>query len=102
MEKKLATFKISDLLDCKIMTPEGTILGHIADIQITSDPPYMITALIFGLRGWLYRFHTLHLFRHTAFRNSHPKIIPWSYVESVECSLVKLKPGYKVRELELL
>ena len=83
---------ISDLLDCKIVTAEGKLIGHVADVQITPGPEYRVTALLFGEGGWLYRLHVLN---HLAHRTPHkPDSVPWEAVDTIKHPVITLKAGY--------
>ena len=97
MRRTSSKLFIGDLLDCIIVTSEGKVLGHVADIQLTPGPEYKVIALIFGRRGWLYRLHVLNPFTPAQRRPSKPDAVPWDAVESFNRPIVKLKPGYEMK-----
>lgn len=100
MRKTSSKHLVSDLLNSKIVAPDGKVLGHVADIQLTHGPEYRVIGLIYGIRGRLFRLHVLNIFRQGGDQDIQPYVIPWSSVESFEKSIVKLKPEYEVKELQ--
>jgi hypothetical protein len=94
MQRRSSKMFIGDLLNCKLVTAEGKLLGHIADIQLTPGPEYRIIALLFGRRGWFYRLHMLNPFSSVKMPY-RPRSIPWEAVESYQRPIVRLKPGYE-------
>jgi sporulation protein YlmC with PRC-barrel domain len=97
MRRTASKLFIGDLLDCKIVTSEGKVIGHVADVQLTPDRGYKVIALIFGRRGWLYRLHVLNPFSTREPQQARPDTVPWDAVESFERTIVKLKPGHEVK-----
>src|SRR5947207_2526778 len=86
---------LEDLLGSKIVTAEGKTIGHVVDIRITHGREYIVTALVFGQHGWLYRWHVLHSLAEKFGLRIEPNTIPWDVVERFECCTVTLKPGYE-------
>jgi sporulation protein YlmC with PRC-barrel domain len=39
IHKQRNSFTVASLLGSKIVEADGTLLGHVADIQLTDDPP---------------------------------------------------------------
>ena len=86
------TIKISDLLECKIVTAEGKTVGRVADVQLTPAPEYRITALLFGPRAWLLRLHMLNPFNGRP-SSKPPNRVLWETVDRIEPPTITLKPG---------
>lgn len=82
---------ISDLLDCRVVTAEGKVLGHVADVQLSPGPDFKVIALMFGMQSWLYRLHVINPFR-KASQPARPKVVLWESVESVGRSVIRMKP----------
>lgn len=97
MKNTRLTLFLGDLLGCEIVTAEGKVLGHVADIQLSQGPVYSVIALLYGEQGWLYRWHVLNPFKRGVQR-PEPKKIPWSAVASFQQPVVRLKAGYEERE----
>jgi len=87
------TLFIEDLLGSKIVTSEGRKIGHVVDIQITPGQEHMVTALVFGQHGWLYRWHVLYPFAEKFGLRIEPNTVPWDAVERFEAFTLTLKPG---------
>lgn len=100
MKKTSSKHLVSDLLNSKIVAPDGKVLGHVADIQLTHGPEYRVIGLIYGIRGELFRLHVLNPFGQGSDQDFQPHVIPWSSIESFAQSVVKLKPEYEVKELQ--
>jgi hypothetical protein len=101
MAKTLKKITLTNLLGSKIVTAEGRTIGHVADIQLTRGPEYQVKALLFGWSGWLHRLYMLNPFsRRKPAQPPAPKAILWDAVDSFDCSIVRLKPGFQVTRLE--
>jgi len=87
------TMYIEDLVGSRIITAEGKKIGRVVDVQVTPDPEHVVTALVFGRYGWLYRFHVLQPFAETFGLRHEPRTIPWDAVKRFEHFTVTLKPG---------
>ena len=99
MQKTPEKFMIGDLLNCKIKTAEGKTIGHVSDIQLTQGPEYRVVAIMYGWRGLLYRLHVFNPFAIIAKQQRpEPNMIPWDAVASFTRPIVKLKPGYEVKQ----
>ena len=96
VEKRAKVVHISTILDRKIITADGNVIGHVADIELTLAPEFKVVALFYGRRGW---FHRLHLVNPFGSRKHHkPDRVPWDAVERLEKSAIRLKPGVNVRD----
>ena len=93
MRAKQSKLYIGNILGTKIVTAEGKMIGHVADIQLSPGPDYTVVALIFGRRGWLFRLHILNPFSSVEKRPRKPKTVPWDAVDRIEGGSVILKPG---------
>jgi sporulation protein YlmC with PRC-barrel domain len=93
MERKREKLRISELLSCKIVTAEGKFVGHVVDVQLTPDPPYRVTALLFGQHALLYRLHVLDLFKKRSSSPQMPDRVLWETIDRIEPPTVILKPG---------
>ena len=98
MQVKQSKLYIGNILGKKIVTAEGKIIGHVADIQLFPGPEYSVEALFFGRRGWLFRLHVLHPFASVEKRPRKPETVPWDAIDRIEGGNVILKPGYIVRD----
>jgi sporulation protein YlmC with PRC-barrel domain len=87
---------MGDLLTRKIVTAEGTKVGHVADIQLSKGPEYKIVGLMYGNHGWFYRLHVLNPFGK---RKKHPgksDVVQWEDIDSIDKEgLITLKPRYR-------
>ncbi|HVU65911.1 MAG TPA: hypothetical protein VHD63_02220 [Ktedonobacteraceae bacterium] len=83
-------WRVGDLLGSAIVDVHGHVLGHVADIQISRQPPYEVQGLLYGERGWS---HRLHLSLPSPRGRSRPTagFIPWSAVARLETGRVHLK-----------
>lgn len=88
-----SSFAIGELLGGKIKSAEGQMIGHVADLQLSEGPEYVVTALFFGRSGWLHRWHVLYPFVQMFGVSIRAKTVPWDAVESIESGIVRLKPG---------
>jgi sporulation protein YlmC with PRC-barrel domain len=86
---------ISDVLNCRIVTAEGKIVGHVADVELTPGPEYRLIALLFGPRAWLHRLHILNPFTDRSSSAQKPDRVPWEAVAHVKHPIITLKPGYE-------
>ena len=98
MQAKQSKLYIGNILDKKIVTAEGKTIGHVADIQLSPGPEYIVVALIFGRRGWLFRLHVLNPFASVEKRPREPKTVPWDAIDRIERGAVILKPGSIVKD----
>ena len=89
---------IGDLLNKRIVAADGKHVGHVADVQLSSDQQYRVVALIFGRYGWLYRLHVLSVVVGREKSAAGPPRIPWEAVEQIDDKRVLLKPGYVVNK----
>jgi sporulation protein YlmC with PRC-barrel domain len=99
MECNGQKLRISDLLNCRIVTAEGKVIGHVADVQLTSGPEYRVTGLLFGRQAWLHRLHMLNPFEHYTPRE--PDRVPWEAVASIKHPIITLKPEYDPEKHEM-
>jgi len=95
--KQKAAFTVGSLLDSKIVEADGTLLGHVADIQLTDDPPYVVIALLRGRWGLLHRLHILNPFTEKRSHSHKPVQVPWEAVERIEHKRIVLKKDYASR-----
>ena len=67
------------------------MLGRVAEVRATRQPPHRVTALELSPYGWLARLHV------SAFgiigRTAEPHGIPWEAVDRFEHGTIFLKPG---------
>ena len=89
------TLLIGDLLGSKVVTAEGKMLDHVVDIEITHGSEPEVTALVYGVHGWLYRWHVLYPFAQKFGLGVELYKVSWKAVESFEDGTVKLKPGWE-------
>src|SRR5581483_11626841 len=94
MERNGHKLRISDLLGCKIVTAEGKVVGHVADVQLTPGPEYRVTALLFGRRGWLYRLHVLNPLEERSSEPPELDRVSWEAIAHIKHGTIKLKEGY--------
>jgi sporulation protein YlmC with PRC-barrel domain len=90
------TRRLEELLDKKIMSADGKVVGHVFDIQLSRDGENRVTALMYGKQSLLFR---LHVYKPAAiaFRlEQQPQVIPWEAVEHVDHAAVRLKAGYQL------
>src|SRR5437763_129324 len=90
MQSKRTIF-IGDLLGCKILTAEGRHIGHVVDIQLTRGNEHKATSLVYGVHGWLYRWHVLASFANKFGLRFEPDTIPWNAVDRFENLTVIIK-----------
>lgn len=83
---------VGSLLGSKIIAANGHILGHVADIQVSSHLPYEVQGLFYGERGWLHRLHIPTNFPDEASGRRVACYISWRCVERLEPGYVFLKP----------
>lgn len=95
MSQKSTAFFIEEVLGCKIITPEGKSIGHVADLQLTPGPEYEVTALFFGSLGWLHRWHIFAPFAELFGLRFPQKTIPWQAVEHIEQRTVRLTADWQ-------
>ncbi len=95
MTQKPVTHLIGEILGCKVITPEGKSIGHVADLQITNGPEYEVTALFFGPGGWLHRWHILAPFAELFGLRLTEEPIPWQAIERIEHKIIHLKPDWQ-------
>ena len=95
-QEKGTTLRLEDLLDKKIVTADGKLIGHVFDIQLSRDGEYRVTALMYGQKSLLYRLHVYQPVARAFRLQQPPKTIPWEAVEQVERSAVRLKAGMDV------
>jgi sporulation protein YlmC with PRC-barrel domain len=88
------TLFMDDIVGSPILDANGKKLGRVVEIKITPTPPYRVTALLFGAKGWLRRLAVIAPFDQLFGEPAKPSTIEWEAVESFENSRVKLKPGY--------
>lgn len=89
------TLYLEDIIGSPILDANGKKLGRVVEIKITPQPPYRVTALLFGTSGWLRRLAVLAPFDKLFGEPTKPSEIEWEAIESFENYKVKLKPGYK-------
>ncbi len=95
MESRRRGLRISDLLGCRIVTAEGKVIGHVADVQLTPGPEFRVTALLFGRRSWLYRLHVLNPLAERASAPAELDRVAWEAVAHIKHGTIKLKEGYQ-------
>ena len=83
---------VGNLLGSKIIDADGRVLGHVADIQVSPQPPYEVQGLFYGERGWLHRFHVPANFPDEASGRRAACYVSWHFVERLEPGRVFLKP----------
>ena len=98
MQNIPAKLHLSDLLNSKIVTDEGQVLGHVADISLSPGPEYKVIGFLYGLHGWIYRLHVLNPFHPPQKLPQLPDAIPWQAIASIEDGTIKLKPGFHAQK----
>lgn len=88
--------RIDAILNRKIVTADGNVIGHVADIELSPAPEFKVTALFYGRRGWYHRLHLVNPFGTR--KPLKPDRVPWDAVEHLEESAIRLKPGVNVRD----
>ena len=99
MERDRQKLRISDLLNCKIVTAEGKFVGHVVDIQLTPGPEYRVTALLFGQHAWLHRLHVLDLLNGHSSSPQMPNRVLWETIDRIEHSTVILSLAASLRSM---
>ncbi|HEY7413699.1 MAG TPA: PRC-barrel domain-containing protein [Ktedonobacteraceae bacterium] len=94
MNEQTSKLIIGQLLGSRIVTAEGKVIGHIADLQLSDDPPYDIIAIYFGKGGWLHRWHVLYPFAQLFGWRSVAHRIHWEAVASIKHSQIVLRAGW--------
>lgn len=94
-QQKNGHLSVSVLLNKKVITAEGKVLGRVADVQLTPGPEYRIIALFVGPYAMLYRLHMLNPFASSPTQPPRPDSVPWEAVDCIERTTIRLKPGYK-------
>lgn len=89
--------RLGEILDKKILSADGKRIGHVFDIQLSSDGENRVVALMYGQKSLLFR---LHVYKPAAiaFNLEQPKVIPWDAVEKIDRIAVHLKPGHEPEE----
>jgi len=88
------SFSIEDLVGSRIETAEGRRVGRVVDVEVEPALSYRACALLYGLYGWLYRFHALQAAAKTVGIHARYEHIPWDGVADFDGRTVRLKPGY--------
>lgn len=88
-------FLIGDLLGSRVIDTDGRILGHVADIQVSSRPPYEVQGLLYGGRGWMHRLHLRVSLPDEASGRRKADFIPWQAVKRLEPGVVYLKEDWQ-------
>jgi PRC-barrel domain protein len=88
------SFSIEDLVGSRIETADGRRVGRVVDVEVEPAPSYRACALLYGLYGWLYRFHALRAAAKTMGLHARYEHIPWDAVAAYDGRTVRLKPGY--------
>lgn len=94
-QKKASVQRLENLLDKKIVTADGKVIGHIFDIQLSRDGQFRVTALMYGQKSLLYRLHVYEPVARAFHLKQQPKTIPWAAVERVDHTSVHLKQGFE-------
>lgn len=89
-----ASVSIEDLVGSRIETAKGRRVGRVVDVEVEPAPSYRVCALLYGLYGWLYRFHALSAAARTVGIHARYEHIPWDGVAGYDGHTVRLKPGY--------
>jgi hypothetical protein len=84
-------WRVGDVLGSAIVDAQGHILGHVADLQISRQPPYEVQGLLYGERGWSHRLHLPLPSPRTGKGHPATGFIPWSAVARLETGRVYLK-----------
>jgi sporulation protein YlmC with PRC-barrel domain len=92
MRQKSITVFVGEILGSEIVTAEGKSIGHVADLQLTNGPEYKVTALFFGSRGRLHRWHILAPFAELFGLRFQQKPVSWQAVDQIEHRIIRLKP----------
>lgn len=90
------TRRLEELLNKKIVTADGKMIGHIFDIQLSRDGENRVTALMYGQKSLLYRLHVYEPLARAFRLKQKPKTIPWEAVEKSDHAVVHLKSGYEI------
>jgi hypothetical protein len=95
METSDRQFYLEDLVGSQILSPDRHRVGHVVDVQVSPDPDFRVTALLYGRYGWLHRLRVLEpLMRRLGMREI-ARIIPWRAVDRFERFTVTLKAGWE-------
>ena len=94
MGQSKTSFSIEDLVGSRIETAEGRRVGRVVDVEVEPAPSYRACALLYGLYGWLYRFHALRAAAAIVGVHARYEHIPWDGVADYDGRTVRLKPGY--------
>ncbi len=89
-----APVSIEDLVGSRIETAAGRRVGRVVDVEVEPAPSYRVCALLYGLYGWLYRFHALQAAAAIISIHARYERIPWDGVAAYDGRTVRLKPGY--------
>ena len=95
-QEHLTTRRLEELLNKKIVTADGKILGHVFDIQLSRDGEHRVTALMYGQKSLLYRLHVYEPVVRAFRLKKKPKTIPWEAVEQSDHAVVRLKSSYEI------
>lgn len=66
-------------------------IERVADIQLSSEPPYRVVALLYGQRGWLHRLHVLNPFTARFTTTAKPDTVFWHAVECIDRKRIFLR-----------
>ena len=94
--EKTATRRLENLLNKKIVTAGGKVIGHVFDIQLSRDGQYRVTALMYGQKSLLYRLHVYEPVARALHLKQQPKTIPWEAVAQFDHTAVRLKRGFEL------
>lgn len=94
-QEKASVQRLENLLDKKIVTADGKVIGHIFDIQLSRDGQFRVTALMYGQQSLLYRLHVYEPVARAFHLKQQPKTIPWEAVERFDHTSVHLKQGFE-------
>ena|SRR5947209_19583773 len=93
-QENAAVYRLENLLNRKIVTADGKVIGHVFDIQLSRDGQYRVTALMYGQKSLLYRLHVYEPVARTFHLKQQPKTIPWEAVDRFDHTAVRLKQGF--------
>jgi sporulation protein YlmC with PRC-barrel domain len=80
-----------ELLGSRVVDTREKIVGHVADLQISPQPPYEVQGLFYGTRGWMHRFHVPD----EASRRHSACFVPWDAIARLEPGMVLLKADWQ-------
>ncbi|GCE47038.1 hypothetical protein EI42_00563 [Thermosporothrix hazakensis] len=86
----MRVLRIEEVLDKRIVSTEGKLIGHVLDIQVSkqadksTEPTYTITALLCGRYGLLHRLHVALPFARLLKVRPDTQIVLWEHVLRVE------------------